>query len=249
MCKAHVLRFDCAHGLLMSIEVCPTAPCPNLKMTGVRLPKQPYRCYNCQRKRCTTSSTDSSATTSSACDSSLASISSRSSLSSSPPNMADSVTPLKRAYSGIDALPGVAKQPNTAVQYSRKSSCKMEKPYRFTCTSSNHYPVPHYATLPSFLPHQDHPCPPCQLERLRDDNILEACTNARKQYPSLQAEQLVKNGRSQAEWEGKMTLERYVDEKRQEEKEYWFHLTRKWTQDLRKSKVLVAEEDGLGLMT
>jgi hypothetical protein len=234
----------------MSIEVCLTAPCPSLKMTGVRLPKQPYRCYNCQRKRCTTSSTDSSSTASSACDSSLSSFSSTSSLSSSPPSSGtDSPTPLKRGYSGTDALPGVAKQPSTAVQYSRTPSCKMEKPYRFSCTSSNHYPVPHYATLPSFLPHQDHPCPPCQLERLRDDNIREACASAKKQYPFLQAEQLVKNGRSQAEWEGKLTLERYVDEKCQEEKEYWFHLTRKWTQDLRKSKILVAEEDGLSLMT
>jgi len=125
----------------------------------------------------------------------------------------------------------------------------MEKPYKFTCTSSNHYPVPHYATLPSFLPHQDHACPPCQLERLRDDNIREACSSARAQYPHLTAEQLVKNGKSQEAWEGKLTLERYIDEKQQEEREYWHHLTRKWTQDLRKARILVAEEDGLSLLT
>ena len=40
-----------------------------------------------------------------------------------------------------------------------------------------------------------------------------------------------------------------MDEKLQEEKEYWHHLTRKWTQDLRRAKILVAEEDGLGLLT
>jgi hypothetical protein len=148
----------------------------------------------------------------------------------------------------MNALPGVAKQPASAVQYCRKFSSKLEKPYRFACSSSSHYAVPHYATLPSFLPHQDHPCPPCQLERLRKDNIRETCASARAQYPSLKAEQLVKNGRPQIEWEGKMTLERYVDEKRMEEKEYWHHLTRKWTQDLRKAKILVAEEDGLSLL-
>jgi len=87
------------------------------------------------------------------------------------------------------------------------------------------------------------------LECLRNDNIREACTSARAQYPFLKAEQLVKNGRPQTEWEGKLTLERYVDEKQQEEREFWHHLTRKWTQDLRKAKILVAEEDGLGLLT
>jgi hypothetical protein len=245
MCKGHVLRFDCSHGLLMSLEVCPLAPCPILKMTGVRLPKQPYRCYNCQRKR-----SASSTTSSSSCDSSLASISSMSSLSSSPPSIADTKTPLKRPNCAVmTALPGVARQPASAVQYCRKSASKLEKPYRFTCTSSNHYPVPHYATLPSFLPHQDHPCPPCQLERLRDDNIRETSASAHRQYPSLKAEQLVKNGRPQTEWEGKLTLERYVEEKCQEEREFWHHLTRRWTQDLRKAKILVAEEDGLSLLT
>jgi len=165
--------------------------------------------------------------------------------------MADST--LKRPALGravTDALPGVAKQPRSAVQYSRTSSSKVvEKAYKFTCTSSNHYPVPHYATLPSFLPHQDHACPPCQLERLRVDNIREACTSAKAEYPHLTAERLVRNGRSQEGWTGKLTLERYVDEKSQEEKQYWHHLTRKWTQDLRTAKVLVAEEDGLSLLT
>jgi len=59
---------------------------------------------------------------------------------------------------------------------------------------------------------------------------------------------MVKNGRRQDEWEGKLTLERYVEEKRQEEREMWLHVGRKWTQDLRNARVLVAEEDGLGIL-
>ena len=46
-----------------------------------------------------------------------------------------------------------------------------------------------------------------------------------------------------------MTLEKYVSEKRQEEKEMWLHVVRKWTQDLRKLRVLLAAEDGLALLS
>jgi len=49
------------------------------------------------------------------------------------------------------------------------------------------------------------------------------------------------------EWQSKPTWEAYVDEKVTEEREMWYFVTRKWTQDLKRLRVLVAEEDGLGL--
>ena len=149
----------------------------------------------------------------------------------------------------MSALPGVARQPASTVQYCRKSTSTLEKPYTFSCSSSSHYPVPHYSTLPGYLPHQSHCCPPCQLEGLRREADKEAYTSAKKQFPHLTSDMLVRNGRSQAALEYKMTLERYVEEKRIEEKQTWLFITRKWTQDLKKVGVLVAEEDGLGLLT
>lgn len=59
---------------------------------------------------------------------------------------------------------------------------------------------------------------------------------------------LVRNGRIREDWESNLTLEKYVAEKRTDEKQMWHCVIRKWTQDLKKVKVLVAEEDGLGLM-
>jgi len=73
---------------------------------------------------------------------------------------------------------------------------------------------------------------------------------AKAEYPRLTSDMLVRNGRRQdeCEWLGKMTLEKYVEEKREEDRQIWYHATRKWTQDLKRAKVLVAEEDGLGLL-
>ena len=224
----------------MSFEACPLTPCPILKTTGVRLPQQPYRCYNCERRRAM-SSTSSSRSSDLSYASSTGSNKSSSSISS-----IESTSSVKRPYPATSTLPGVARQPASAVQYCRKVG-SAEKPFTFTCSSSSHYPVSHYASLPSFLPHQDHACPPCQLENLRRQADQDALQSAKAEYPHLKAEQLVKNGRRQDEWQGKMTLERYVDDKRQEEKEVWLHITRKWTQDLRVARVLVAQEDGLGL--
>jgi hypothetical protein len=59
---------------------------------------------------------------------------------------------------------------------------------------------------------------------------------------------LVRNGRIRENWESDLTLDKYVNEKRQEEKQMWLHVVRKWTQDLKKVRVLVSEEAGLGLM-
>jgi ribosomal protein L19E len=77
----------------------------------------------------------------------------------------------------------------------------------------------------------------------------EVTMQARKEYPHLKGEMLVRNGRIREDWESNLTLDKYVNEKRQEEKEMWLHVIRKWTQDLKKMKVLLAEEDGLGLLS
>jgi len=121
------------------------------------------------------------------------------------------------------------------------------KSFSFSCNSSNHYPTPHYSGLPNFLPHQDHPCPPCQLEELRQKADRDVTREAKVEYPSLTGEMLVRNGMIK-EWQAKPTLDKYVDERRTEEREMWLHVGRKWTQDLKKARVLVAEEDGLGLL-
>jgi len=164
MCKGHILRFSCGHGLLMGFETCPMAPCPILRTISPKLPCQPYRCYNCERKRSATSSPTSSRPS---CGSSVGSFDSASSMSSvSSDNLVKSPTSSTGVCSFMTALPGVAKQPSSCIQYARKAT-QYEKAYKFTCSSSNHYPLPHYSTLPSHLPHQNHDCPQCQLENMR----------------------------------------------------------------------------------
>ena len=59
---------------------------------------------------------------------------------------------------------------------------------------------------------------------------------------------LVRNGREREDWESKLTLEKYITEKRTEEKQMWYFAVKKWTQDLKGCRVLVNEEDGLGLL-
>ena len=144
-------------------------------------------------------------------------------------------------------LPNVAKQPDGCVQIAvmnrRPSSAK---PFRFTCQSSNHILTPHYIGLSAHLPHQDHTCPPCQLQEMRTKGESDAVKQARIQYPSLTEEMLIRAGTIK-EFQKKPTWDEYVDEKVTEEREMWHHVTRKWTQDLSKCRVLVAEEDGLGL--
>jgi len=253
MCNAHVLRFCCGHGILMAIEPCALAPCPIIKPTGVRLPRQPFRCYNCQHKLSSSTSTPSLSRDSS-CTSSVGSLESVASFSSSSsdgrPKSASRSTSSQSKVT--HPLPGVIRQPTGSVQYCHnfnKKPSSIAKPFSFSCSSSNHYPTPHYATLPTFLPHQDHPCPPCQIEDLRSKSDQEVASAAKAEYPHLTGDMMVRNGRKQdgCEWLGKMTMETYVDEKRLEDRQTWLCVTRKWTQDLKRAKVLLAEEDGLGL--
>ena len=74
-----------------------------------------------------------------------------------------------------------------------------------------------------------------------------AVKQAKMQYPKLTVEMLIRNG-SIKEFQEKPTWQQYADEKITEEREMWHHVTRKWTQDLLRCRVLVAEEDGLGLL-
>lgn len=242
MCKASVLRFRCGHGVLMALQPCRLGPCPMIKTTGMGLPQQPYRCYNCQHKadqnalRPVTSRHSSRASTSST-DGLESSSSSSTSPTSSMPQISIS-----------HPLPGVAVQPAGCTRIS-KPRTSGGRSFSFSCKSSDHYPTPHYLDLPCHLPHQDHECPPCQLEGLRIQADQEAIRSARQEYPSLTGEMLVHDGRTwDPETMTKPTLDKYIEEKRTEEREMWLHVTRKWTQDLKRARVLVAEEDGLGLL-
>jgi len=85
------------------------------------------------------------------------------------------------------------------------------------------------------------------MEEYREKSDREAISSARSQFPHLTSEMLVRNGRVWEDWQTKPTLEKFVEEKRVEERQMWLHVTRKWTQDLKKGRVLVSEEDGLGL--
>lgn len=77
--------------------------------------------------------------------------------------------------------------------------------------------------------------------------MREATSSAHKDFPNLQSEMLVVNGRQREDWENTLTLEDYIDEKRCEERQSWHIRLLKWTQDLKKINVMVSEEDGLGL--
>jgi len=247
MCKSHVLRFCCGHGILMGFDLCSLGPCPALKTTGVKLPQQPYKCYNCQNRLSSVSIRPASPRkgSSSSSEGSVDSGSSSSTITASSP-----VSP-SQSSKAMAPLPGVARQPSEcgdlALRFSRTDSFS-SKSFTFSCSSSGHYPTPHYMNLPTYLPHQNRPCPPCQLEELRMRSDKEAIASARAEYPHLTGEMLVRNGRVWEDWQTKPTLEKFIEEKRSDERQMWLHVTRKWTQDLKKLRVLVAEEDGLGLL-
>jgi len=242
MCQASVLRFCCGHGLLMGVAPCKLGPCPMIKTTGVKLPQQPFKCYNCQQRRASNAAPRPPSSGEPSCASSNGSLDSMVSSSSNA---------LARAATA--PLPGVARQPTGTLKYCTTSPGRprstSSRPFSFSCSSANHHPNEFYIGLPSFLPHQDHPCPPCQLEDFRKQGDREVTLQAKKEFPHLRGEMLVRNGRVREDWERNLTLEKYVSEKRQEEKEMWLHVMRKWTQDLRKMRVLLAEEDGLGLIS
>lgn len=249
MCKAFVQRFCCGHGILMGFEKCKIGPCPILKTSGDKLPQQPWRCYNCQHRKQTKTSRPTHSRVSSCAP--LASIEElegpdASEFLSSKGVPRTSSFPLS-APSVYHPLPGVARQPKGSVAFGDWDAPVSKRQFKFQCQSSSHHLTPHYLGLPSHLSHQDHDCPPCQLNCYRDSGDYEAILKARSEHPRLSHEELIRAG-SIREWQEKPSLEQYIDEKRTEERELWFNVTRKWTQDLRRARVLVAEEDGLGLL-
>lgn len=248
MCRAHVLRFSCGHGVLMGFEPCKLAPCPVIKTCGEKLPQQPYRCYNCQHRRETKNSRPPTARSNTQCSPLSPILDTEGMDEPATGSFKRSHTFPTSASSVYHPLPNVAKQPQGCVQLitDRTRRPTSAKPFRFTCQSSSHVLTPHYLGLPSHLPHQDHFCPPCQLQELRGKGENDVERQARKQYPSLTVEMLIRDGTIK-EFQAKPTWEQYLDEKTTEEREMWHHVTRKWTQDLKKCRVLVAEEDGLGL--
>ena len=75
--------------------------------------------------------------------------------------------------------------------------------------------------------------------------MRETIRDAEATHPHLTQEMLIiDNKRQDVEIP---SLEKYVDEKKSEEKQFWFCVIRKWEQDLRMKNVLVKEEDGLSL--
>ena len=231
----------------MGFEPCRLGPCPVLKTCGEKLPQQPYRCYNCQHKRESRTSRPPPSRGSTSC-APLSPI-----LDAEGMDEAGAIAPFKRAHtfpaalpSVFHPLPNVAKQPSGSVHAALQKRPSSAKPFKFSCQSSDHVMTPHYYGLPSYLPHQDHTCPPCQLEEMRGKGQTEAIRQAKKEYPSLTTEMLVRAGCIK-EFQRKPTWDEYVDEKLTEDREMWHHVTRKWTQDLKRCRVLIAEEDGLGL--
>lgn len=243
MCLAYVLRFCCGHGLLMSVEPCRTGPCPFIKTTGKKLPQQPSKCLKCQQRQNTSAPQPKRL---SSCTGSVDSSDSNSSGASIEPP----IQPLFR--SATAPLPGVALQPAGTASYCQLTTgrprSQSAKSFSFSCSSKEHAAIYHYAGLPSFLPHQNHPCPPCQLENLKASGDQEAVALAKSEFPRLRGEMLVRNGREREDWQHTVTLESYISEKRTDEKQMWHWVIRKWTQDLKKLKILISEEDGLGLL-
>jgi hypothetical protein len=246
MCLAHVLKFRCKHSLLMSIEFCKLGPCMRIKTTSPKLPRQPFRCYSCEHRR--TSSSPTSPPTRPACATSISSIDStmsKLSMSSSEPS---SPPPMYRVMTA--PLPGVARQPTGTLSYCQNISQprpKSAKSFSFSCSSNNHSCTPHYTNLPTFLPHQNHPCPPCQFEDYKAHEMADTARRARLRFPQLTDEMLVVNGRKQEGWQSTLTEEIYVAEECTRERELWLHTYRAWTQELAKTNVLLSAEDGLAL--
>lgn len=255
MCKAYVLRFSCSHGILMSFEPCRLSPCPVLKTSGEKLPQQPYRCYNCQHRK---ESRNSRPPTRGRSNTSCAPNAVLFDTEGMDDAAIATLSPFRRAQSFpmvnpsvYHPLPNVARQPNGCVKLAAGLAVARRpnsaNPFKFVCQSSDHILAPHYLGLPSHLPHQDRACPPCQLQEMRTKGEADAYRQAAKEHPRLTTDMLIRGGNIK-EWQEKPTFEAYADEKITEEREMWVHVTRKWTQDLKRVRVLVAEEDGLGLL-
>ena len=235
MCKAHVLRFSCTHGLLMSLDFCRGGPCPLLKATGKALPQQPRRCYNCEKKR-VDSNASSEYSSRSSCNSSISSNDSHEQLTSLPCTMPKVVTKSARAGDYV-IRPTIQSYGGSSYQ----------KTFSFAC-NQDHAPPPSYDSLPAFLPHQNHDCPCCQFEAVRTRSDEDITADALSSW-SLVKEDRQKSKRPEWEWKENLgALERYVEERRQEEKEMLFMVARKWEQDLRGMRVMCDGEGGTSLM-
>ena len=227
----------------MSLETCHLGPCPILKTTGAKLSQQPGKCYNCEYRRASSNLRPTSGDSS--CDSSIGSYASVASNSSNRISLTRAATA---------PLPNVARQPKGTLQYCSTNVTGHRRTvsgraFAFSCPSTcSHNTTPHYSLLPSHLPHQSHPCPPCQISQLQVQGDREAVSSAKAEFPHLTSDMLVRNGRVRENWESRLTLEKYITEKRTEEKQMWCFVIRKWTQDLKQCRVLVNEEDGLGLL-
>lgn len=235
MCKAHVLRFSCSHGLLMSLDFCSVGPCPLLKSTGKSLPQQPRCCYNCQRKR-NESNASSDSSSRSSCSSSDSSDDITGHLAALTPTLPKVVTKSLRAGDYVM---------RPCMQSYGSSQC--QKTFSFAC-SHDHAPPPQYDSLPAFLPHQNHDCPCCQFEAVRARSDTDIISDAVGSWS------LVKEDRQRTkrpEWEWKECLgaqKRYIEERRQEEREMLYMVARKWQQDLKAMRVICDDEGGASLM-
>lgn len=237
MCKAHVLRFSCSHGLLMSLEFCRGGPCPLLKSTCKSLPQQPRRCYNCEKKR-------NESTTCSTASSSRASCSGSVSSDDSNGPLGAVACPIPKVNLKNPAAGDYVMRPSRQIY----GGCTYQKTFSFSC-NQDHAPPPEYDSLPAFLPHQNHDCPCCQFETVRarsDEDITQDAINS---WPLVREDRQSSN-RREWEWNDNLgALDRYIEERRQEEKEMLFMVARKWEQDLRGMRVICDGEGGISLMT
>jgi hypothetical protein len=217
----------------MSLDFCSGGPCPLLKSTGKSLPQQPRRCYNCLKKRDESNASTSSSRSSCSSDSSDDSSNHLAALSPSLPKVM-----IKSPRAGDYVM-------RPCVQSYGSSQC--QKTFSFAC-SHDHAPPPQYDSLPAFLPHQNHDCPCCQFEAVRARSDSDIIADAVGSW-SLVREDRQENKRPEWEWKESLgAQERYIDERRQEEKEMLYMVARKWQQDLKAMKVVCDGEGGASLM-
>ena len=225
----------------MSLDICKHAPCPLLKSCGKGLPQQPRRCYNCEKRR--VEGTPSTAS------------SSRSSCSGSVSSQEETLNHTTSLTSPLPtpSMPKVCVKSLKAGEYSMRPTLQCygggsyQKTFSFTC-KHDHAPPPHYDSLPAFLPHQNHDCPCCQFDAVRVKSDTDITSDAVSSWPMVRDDR-VKSGRPEWEWdESRGALDRYIEERRQEEREMLFMVTRKWEQDLRGMRVMCDGEGGCSLM-
>lgn len=234
MCKAHVLRFSCSHGLLMSLDFCTGGPCPLLKGTGKSLPQQPRCCYNCQKKR-NQSNASSTSSSRASCGSSVSS------------DDSDHLAALTSSVPRMNTKPPAAGDYVMRPCMQSYGSSVYQKTFSFAC-NHDHPPPPQYDSLPAFLPHQNHDCPCCQFEAVRARSDIDITADAVGSWP-LVREDRQKSKRPEWEWKESLGAQgRYIDERRQEEKEMLYMVARKWEQDLRAMRVMFGGEAGASLM-